>query len=328
MAISPDGTRIVFPTQRTGGPVMLATRLMDQSKATVLSGTEEATIPFFSPDGQWIGFSAGQKLKKVSVLGGAPMALCDAPTFRGASWGEDGYIVASLGAGPLSRVPESGGTPQSLEKSFAGRAHRWPQILPGGQSALFTSGNTPTEWDDAAIEVLNLKTGQIRTVQRGGYYGRYLPSGHLVFVHQGTLFAVPFDLLRLESRGVPAPVLDDVAGSAASGGGQLDISLTGTFVYLSGRQNENSAQLRWMDASGKLETLFAGFGLTPKFSPDGKRLAAEMAGEVRVYDLERGALTPITSGSARSSYPIWAPDGKHIFYTSATGLWWTRADGS
>jgi len=338
MAISPDGTRIVFPIQRSGGQVMLATRLMDQSKATVLSGTEGAAIPFFSPDGQWIGFSAGGSLKKVSVLGGAPVVLCAATNFRGASWGPDGYIVASLGSGVLSRVPEAGGEPQSLGKTPSERQElrartsegiqRWPQILPGGETVLLTFGSTPTEWDDALIEALNVKTGESKVVVRGGYYGRYLPSGHLVYVHQGTLFAVPFDLSRLEPRRLPVPILDDIAGSAASGGGQLDFSRTGTFAYLSGKPNDTTLQLNWLDASGKRESALVGMVLAPKFSPGGKHLVGTATGEVRVYDLERGGSTRLPSTGNDNVLPTWTPDGKHIVYSNSSGLWWIRADGS
>src|SRR5262249_38629289 len=146
------------------------------------------------------------------------------PTMRGASWGEDGYIVAALGSNQLSRVPEAGGTPQPLLKTGPSvqTVRRWPQILPGGQTVLVSASDNTNQWDDATIEVLTLKTGGIKVVQRGGYFGRYLPSGHLIYVHQGTLFAVPFDLRHYESRGLPAPILDDVAGRPTSGGGQLD----------------------------------------------------------------------------------------------------------
>jgi len=312
---------------------MLATRLLDQSRATVLSGTEGAAIPFFSPDGQWIGFGADQKLKKVSVQGGAPVPLCEAPSLRGASWGEAGYIVAALDSLGLSRVPEAGGTPQPLVKPEAqgGKSQRWPQVLPGSEAVLLTSSPTGNSWDDGNIEVLTLKTGQSKVVQRGGYFGRYLPSGHLVYVHQGTLFAVPFDLARFETSGMPAPILDDVAGVPTAGGGQLDFSRTGTFAYLSGKASGATLPLEWMDAAGKKEPLMAGSSaITPRFAPDGKRLAVSITGEIAIYDLERGGLSRLPSSSTGNQWPVWAPDGKHIVYAAATGggLWWVRSDGS
>jgi serine/threonine-protein kinase len=129
-----------------------------------------------------VAFSAGGKLKKVPIRGGPPVSLCDGGTFHGGSWGEGGFIVASFGnSAGLSRVPESGGPPQPLTKPEHGEiTHRFPQILPGGQAVLFSASNSQVNWEEATIEVLSLKTRQRKTVQRGGFFGRYLPSGHLV----------------------------------------------------------------------------------------------------------------------------------------------------
>jgi serine/threonine-protein kinase len=328
-AISPDGTRLAYPVRPAGaGANLLATRLMDQSKPTILSGTENAVDPFFSPDGQWIGFSADAHLRKVSIQGGAPTTLCDAPAMRGAVWGEDGNIVFGVAGGaPLARVPSTGGTPQNITKpAEKGRSQRWPQILPGGQAILFT-GDAPGSFDDAAIEVLILKTGEIKTVQRGGYFGRYLPSGHLVYIRQGTLFAVPFDLARYQTRGMPAPILEDVAGNTTNGGGQLDFSRTGTLVYLSGKSGASPSNLSWLDAMGKREPLAVPAALGPRFSPDGKRLAFFTPFGISVYDLARGSATRLPSPNGEA-YPVWTPDGKHIVCASGEGISWVRSDGS
>ena len=329
-AISPDGTRLAYPVRASGGTVnMLATRLMDQSKPVILSGTENAQDPFFSPDGQWIGFFADGHLRKVSIQGGAPTTLCDAAAMRGADWGEDGNIVFGVAGGdPLARVPSTGGTPQSLGKpTEKGTSQRWPQILPGGQAILFTGGAVGS-FDDASIEVLILKTGETKSVQRGGYFGRYLPSGHLFYIHQGTLFAVPFDLDRYQTRGMPAPILEDVAGNVTNGGGQMDFSRTGTLVYLSGKSGATTFNLSWLDAMGKKEPLLTDpLILGPRFSPDGKRLVYFTTADISVYDLARGSTTrlPVQNGDG---YPLWTPDGKHIVYESTTGLFWVRSDGS
>jgi hypothetical protein len=213
-AISPDGTRLAFVARGPGGKEQLATRLLDQAKATLLPGTENAADPFFSPDGQWIGFFADRKMKKISVHGGAAVTLCDVVGARGASWGEDGSIIVTLTNGPgigLSRVPAVGGAPQAITKpGEKGEAsHRWPQILPGGQAVLFTGSQKAATYDHASIDVLSLKTGAIKVLQRGGYFGRYLPGGYLVYIHQKTLFGVSFDLDRLEVRGTPAPLQED-----------------------------------------------------------------------------------------------------------------------
>ena len=341
-AISPDGTRLAFVARGAAGKEQLATRRLDQAQATVLSGTENAADPFFSPDGQWIGFFADGKMKKISVQGGAAVALCDAAFTRGASWGEDGSIIVANFSNPgsgLWRVPAAGGTSQAITKpgEKGEVVHRWPQILPEGKAVLFTGDTVPTGHDDASIEVLSLKTGKWKVVQHGGYFGRYLPSGHLLYIHQGTLFAVVFDLDRLEVRGTPVPVLADVAGNAAFGGGQFDVAQNGTFVYLSGKSSIESWPVAWMDSTGKTQPLPAAPGQyhNPRFSPDGKRLAltvGEIArGDIQVYDWQHDTMTRLTF-TQTNLLPVWTPDGKHIVFASqspgANSIRWIRADGA
>src|SRR5579864_5775684 len=170
--LSPDGTRIAYLSRNR-----LFTRKLDQPSATELAITAGATSPFFSPDGQWIGFVAGGKLRKVSVEGGAEISLCDAAaSYTGADWGDDGNIIASLRvSGGLSRVSSSGGTPTAVtELEGEERTHRWPQVLPGAKAVLFTAENVASGFDDAHIDVVTLADHHRKTLQRGGTYGRYL----------------------------------------------------------------------------------------------------------------------------------------------------------
>jgi serine/threonine-protein kinase len=330
--ISPDGTRIVYP-MRTAKGTQLATRVLDQSTPTVLTGTDEGADPFFSPDSQWIGFFADGKMKKISVMGGASVDLCDAGNARGASWGSDGNIVANLDTIHLARIPEGGGPPQIIgrpEDKGLG-SYRYPQILPGGKAALIATG-VAGGFDDASIAVLSLRTGEVIIVRRGGYFPRYLASGHLTYVHQGALFAVPFNVKRLEIRGTPTPILEDIACNPAVGSAQLAFSQTGVLVYTSGKGETATRDVVWMDRSGKRTPLMAvtrGPTITPRLSPDGRRLAVAINGDISVYDLERGVTTPITFTASQSAYPVWTPDGKHTaFENFSHGIWWTRADGS
>jgi Tol biopolymer transport system component/predicted Ser/Thr protein kinase len=343
IAISPDGTRIVFPARGPEGKQQLATRMLDQAQFTLLPGTENGADPFFSPDGQWIGFFTVGQLKKISVQSGSPVTLCPAPTEQGGSWGEDGNIIAALSTfSGLSRVSSAGGAPQPLTKPNGGEStHRWPQVLPGGQAVLFTAHQVAFGMDDASIEVVRLSTGERKTLQRGGYFGRYLPSGHLVYMHQGTLFGVPFDAARLELRGTPTPILEDVAGNANLGGGQFDfsagLSVPGTFVYLAGKGASQNWPVVWLESSGKTQPLLqtAGGYNTPRFSPDGEHLAliatTGSGNDVFVYDLGRETITRLTFAGG-ANFPTWTPDGKHLAFRSSSSeglsLSWIRSDGA
>jgi serine/threonine-protein kinase len=335
-AISPDGMRIAFSCEGPGSDLRICTRRLDQTHADALAGTEGVEKIFFSPDGQWIGFGAHGKLKKVSVRGGAPIALADAPFDRGASWGEDGSIVAAIVERTgLVRIPENGGTPQPLTELKPGEnTHRWPQVLPGAQAVLFTANSQPGDYENASVDVVSLKTGQRRTLQRGGYYGRYLPSGHLVYMHQGTLFAARMDLDRLVLTGPPTPVLEDVDSRSGDGGADFDSSSSGVFVYQSGLARSQST-VQWLEQSGKLQPLISAPSPYKEihFSPDGKRLALvrdeQGNPDIWVYDMKRGSLTRLTFGGANEG-PVWSPGGQYLAYRSGRGMgiWWIRADGS
>jgi serine/threonine-protein kinase len=334
LAISRDGNRVAFPLGKRG-KWQLATRLMDQSSATVLAGTDYAETPFFSPDGQWIAYAAGGKLNKVSVQGGAPVVLCDATLLRGGWWGDDGYIYASLEGTRLSRVPDvAGKAPEKL--SEAGKsgydAFRWPQLLPGGDSVLVTSTHTIGDFEAADLLVYSLKSQQLKVVQRGAYSGYYLPSGHLVYLHLGTLFAVPFDPRTAETRGSPVPVVQEVMSDPGTGGGQFSFSANGTLAYLAGKFPQSNISMKIMDRSGKQSPFWDPPGaliFTPRFSPDGKELAAGVNGDIVVYSSYQGTSRRLTfDAAAGNRFPVWTSDGKHILYTTLTGIWWVRSDGS
>jgi serine/threonine-protein kinase len=341
--LSPDGTRLAYLASSADQKRRIYVRSLDQLLATALSGTENAGDPFFSPDGQWIGFFADGKLKKISVQGGAAVTLCDAPDDRGGSWGADGTVVFTKGtASALFKVSSAGGTPQpltALDKQTGEVTQRWPQVLPGNKAVLFTSNTHTNVYEDAEIVVYSMASGQRKTLQRGGFYARYLPSGHVVYMHEGTLFAVPFDLKQLKVTGQPAPVLEGLIATPGIGGAQFSFSDTGNLVYVAGRGGFQNVSIYWMDREGKFTPLreTPGSYATPAFSPDGKRLALEIfdgkRSDIWVYKWERDTLTRLTFGGEGNRYPVWTPDGQRIIYSSqekggAPNLWWARANGA
>lgn len=332
--LSSDGTRIAYLSRNH-----LFTRKLDETSATELSITPGATSPFFSPDGQWIGFVAGGKLRKISVDGGAEIVLCDASSsYTGADWGEDGNIVASLRiSGGLSRVSPAGGAPTVITELVGEeRTHRWPQILPGGKAILFTVENFTVGFDDAHIEVVSLTDHRRKTLQRGGTFGRYLASaggkGYLTYVNRGTLFAVPFDAEKLETYGSPTPVLQQVSYSAMFGSAKLSFSRTGTLVYRSRDVDTSRVVIEWLDSQGKSQALLdkPGLYVNPHFSPDGERLAVsndDVHSGIWIYDMRRDTLSPLT-GERSGTHPVWTPDGRYVVYQAPDGISFARADGS
>jgi len=235
-------------------------------------------------------------------------------------------------------VPEAGGSPQLLTTLGKNEfTHRWPQILPGGQAVLFTSASA-ANYEEGSIEVLSLNTGK-RTllITHAGYFGRYLPSGHVVYMHEGTLFGVRFDPVALKISGSPSPVLEDISPNTVTGSGQFDFSRTGIFTYYGGG-DAGMTPVAFMDSNGKLDPLLPTPGgyLTPRLSPDGKRLALSRVppalNDLWSYDWQRQKMQRLTFSGQLCRFPVWTRDAQHIVFSSQTGagsfLGWIRSDGA
>jgi serine/threonine-protein kinase len=340
--LSPDGSRVAFVSAGSDSKSHLSTRRLDQPKAAELANTEGAYGPFFSPDGQWLGFFAQGKLKKIPVEGGEPITLADAPSGRGASWGDDGNIVAALDTrAGLSLVSSTGGavTPATEFDRERGEAtHRWPQVLPGAKAVLFPASTVTNDFDAADIAVASLENHRTKIVlPHAGTNARFLASGHLVYFSKGTLYAVPFDLDRLEVRGVPVPVLDGISFDPLRGFAQFDISRNGLILSRKGR-GTLLRTIRWVDGAGKttpLRTQPANYQF-PRISPDGNRLAVAVVeggkSDIWVYDLQRDLSIRLTNGPGAKEFPIWTPDGRYVIFElesgATVGMYSVLADGA
>ena len=325
-ALSPDGSHIVYVANHGGGSTQLYLRSIDHFETTPIPGTEDAESPFFSPDGESVGFFAEGKLKRVSLSGGAPLIICSAPLYRGGSWGPDGTIIFSpsfsLG---LFRVSAAGGTPKPLtvpDRKKGEISHRWPEVLPGNKAVLFTIWTgAGGSFDNARIGVLSLETGEQRVLAEGPTYARYLHSGHLVYAQAGGLVAVPFDLRGLEVTGPPVSILEGISMSPFSGAADFSLSDDGSLAYVPGGASLGERTLLWVNRKGAPQPLPAPphFYHGPRLSPDGRRLAVSIRSAepgLWVYDLARGTLTRLTE-STIAPYSTWTPDGKHVTFSSS-----------
>jgi eukaryotic-like serine/threonine-protein kinase len=325
VVLSPDGSRVVFVVRGADGATRLMMRRLDQPIPLDLAGTEGARSPFMSPDGRWVGFWAGGALKKTSVDGGSPVLLCQAPDLHGASWGDNGEIVAAFGAGTLLRIPESAGAPAViLDLTPEAIAPRWPQVLPGGKHILFTAVG-PAGPNTARIEVLSIADGRRTVVVQGGTYGRYHPDGYLTYVNQGALFALAFDPERMARRGSAVAVLGDVAYSSTFGYAHLDIARNGTLVYR--RAVHGALVVSMLDGTGRVEPLLTSPGdyTFPRISSDERRLALAVteSGVQRllIYDIHTSRSWKLPADPATYG-ATWTPDSRFLVTGGPAGLRW------
>jgi eukaryotic-like serine/threonine-protein kinase len=336
--LSPDGTHLAYVATQ-GGIQQVYLRAMDSLEARPIPSTEGAVNPFFSPDGQWLGFFGGGKLKKVSVSGGAALTLGDAAFPYGASWSSQGIIAfAPATVSALSQMPDAGGASQPLTHfEKADVSHRWPEFLPGGKAVLFGAGNNGVDFTNAEVAVQTVGTGERRNLVQGGTNPRYAPSGHMVYAQSGSLMAVPFDPQRLTATGAAVPVVEGVLQSLSSGAAQYSFSSTGSLVYISGGVQSAQNRLVWVSRNGAEQALAAPAHayVFPRLSPDGRRVAVaiqEQDSQLWLYDLSRETLTRFTFVGSTNQNANWTPDGKRIVFLSnregPLNSFWQLADGS
>jgi serine/threonine-protein kinase len=320
IAVSPDGSMLVYSAVRGNGKPQLYLRAMDSIEVKPIDGTDDARGPFFSPDGKWIGFFAQNKLKKIPTSGGAPQSLCDAGGSNGGTWGEDDFIYyAPYSTSGIFKTRATDGKCEELTKldrSQGEVSHRAPQLLPGGKALLFTVWTGPGT-DEKNLHVQELGTDKHRELVRGASSGRYVPSGHLLYSRAGALMVVALDLASLKTIGSPVPLAERALDIETA---SFSVSDSGTLAYLPASPRRNERRLVWVNSKGIADPLPVKTGafFEPSISPDGRSAAVTIDGPVEtisILEFSRYILTPFTSMSLGSSQgPVWTNDGKRLAY--------------
>ena len=335
LAVSPDGKQLAYST-RAG----IYLRSMDELNARLIIGTEEnPTTPFFSPDGQSIGYwsLSAHQLKKISINGGVSLPLCDVGVVTGGYWNTDGTIVYGDYPGKIMEVPDNGGEPKPLITEKFGLL-AGAQILPDGKSLLYfiSAGG------DTKVVVKSLESGETKELFPG-HHPYYLSTGYIVYVADANLFAVPFDADTLEVAGKHVPMGQSIWRLSPGNAPQYAVSNGGTLVYLQGVNTTATSgrTLVWVDFEGKIEELDAPprIYLFPKISPDGTRVAFAIVDpeigniDIWVLDLERKTLARLTTDEGINIQLIWTPNSKKIVFCTNRdsrygSIYWRAADGT
>jgi serine/threonine-protein kinase len=341
IAISPDGSRLVYVGPDSGSGTQLWVRLMSALNSRPLPGTGGAQAPFFNPEGTEVAFFVGLPgdLRVVPVDGGPVRTVVrDSAYPWGGDWHADGNIYFSrVPTHGLARVPATGGklVPVSEPDTATGvTEHDFPQVLPGGRAALVQAW--ATSFQDAKITLVDLATGTATPLLEG-VIARYLPTGHILYVNAaGVLQVAPFDV-RKHTVGPSVTVAEGVQVDPSGGAGQFAASSSGTLLYMPG---QSRGQVVWVDREGRIspvDSTWTGAFKDPVLSPDGSRLVLAVTTtqgqQIWVKQLPRGPLTAITRGSGSAERPAWSPDGRRVAYIRRPGqarssVWVQRSDGS
>jgi serine/threonine-protein kinase len=290
-------------------------------EAVAIPGTEGGDSPFLSPDGRWIGFVSGGAMMKVSADGGRPFRLADQSGAGGCAFVDVRTIVlAPIYSDGLFRVSADGGTPERLttpDRAHGELGHWWPEPLPGGRHVVFTAFRTPV--DRSRVGVLDLRTREVSWLVEGGFFGRYAPTGHLLYAKGQRLYAAPFDAASATVKGPAVAVLDDLLVSQTGGYAAYAVSSRGALAYVTESLGNPQSQLVWLDREGKAAPATTERRLyrSVSLSPDGTQAALTIQGEDRdlwTASLGRGTLSRLTTGAGTEFDPVWARDGRELFY--------------
>ncbi|MFA6469443.1 MAG: protein kinase [Bacteroidota bacterium] len=339
LTISHDGTKVVFKANNK-----FYLREMGSLEPVIIPGIENCSTPFFSADDRWLGFFRNGKLEKVSLNGGTPITLADAPDNRGGAWSSSGWILYTPAAiSGIYRIPENGGAPiivTTLDSSKQERTHRWPSVLPDGKHVLFTVGklSSPDYYENASIDVVNIQTGERKRILEGASTAKYVGSGHILYSRSGVLYLIPFNVDDLEVTGQPIPAVQGVYSATTTGITNYVVSNNGTLVYLPGPIEGESRKIVKIAMNGVVTVLDSSSHpyIEPNLSPDNKKIAIVIRDgedfDIWTFDIPRNTLSKLTFGGINRT-PHWSPDGKTIVYMKRTkegmnGIFTKPADGS
>ena len=320
-AISPDGRQVVFAAAAADGVPMLWVRPLDSLATRPLAGTEEASMPFWSPDSRSIGFFARGKLKRIDVAGGLPQPLADAPFGLGGTWSRDGVIVFSPNlASPLVQIPAGGGSAKpatSKDERRRDPIHMGPSFLPDGRHFLFWAGPA-----DPGVYVGSLDANDVKLVLRTDSAATYSPPGYLLFMRESTLMAQPFDAARMSTTGDPMPVAEQVGRFISRPG--FSVSDDGVLVFRAAAASQT--ELVWVDRTGRRIAVVAPPGSygNVALSPDENRIAFDRdsgssAPDVWLMDLRRQITERFTFQPSVDNVPVWSADGRIVAFASERG---------
>jgi Tol biopolymer transport system component len=325
-ALSPDGRVLAY----AGGGLWI--RTLDEVDPLVVPGTEGANMPFFSPDGRWIGFFQGGTLKRVPATGELPTTVGGTTgdgivaANWGATWRNDSTIIFVGDGVRFWEAPVGEGAPRPVTEFSDGAnemAHAWPQAFDGGRLVVYTVVGPSGLWHDASVVVQDLETGERMTVAEGATCGRYVATGHIIYADaSGTLSAVPFDSREREVTGPAIPVESGVRVSSTGGAAAYATSEGGTLAFVRGSPWENHV-LAWFDREGRRigEVGAPVTTASPRLSPDGRQVSSYLArpanSDLYVIDVESGLETRVTFDPGSEDTPVWSPDGRRLAYTSA-----------
>jgi eukaryotic-like serine/threonine-protein kinase len=341
IALSEDGTRLAYVGRRNG-KTRIYIRGLAEAEPRALDGTDGGEGPFFSPDGQWVAFFAGSRLRKIAVGGAALQTLAEAANHRGGVWSRDGYIYfAPTNTGGIWRVPEDGGAATEVTRKNPATgeiSHRWPHVAAGTSTLLFAVWTGPG-YDEASIAVQTIGSPGHQVLVKGADAPRYAATpGLLLYTRIGQLFAVPWQPSQTTlGRAVPVAMAVQTNVEGNEGQGNYALSANGTLAYLTGGRGLEAKRLVWIDRQGTLEP-----APVPErtyenvvIAPDQTRAIVQILEGITslwTYDFSRNTLTPIANSTASSQAPLYTADGTRVIYRATRqglrNLYWRLVDGS